>query len=668
MSDLLRHLKERKLVQWALAYAAAAFALLQGVDIVAQRFGWPEPVVRGAIIALAVGFFVTIVLAWYHGEKGAQRVTGTELLILALLLTIGGGLLWRLGVHDESPADSRSAAAGHAPPPARAVDEKSVAVLPFENLSDEKANGYFATGIQDEILTRLAKIGALKVISRTSTQHYSSSPDNLPEIARQLGVANVLEGSVQKAGEVVHVNVQLIRAATDEHLWAETYNRRLDDIFAVEAEVAQAIAETLRARLTGAEAAQVTAKPTNNPAAYDSYLRGLEAYNRTFGVEQLRTGSQYFTQATQLDPDFALAWARLSDVDGLMYFQAVDHSRERLQSARRAMENAMRLAPDSGDSWLAKGQFLYHTLDYDGAGAAFAEAALRLPNSPEVLSAQGYLERRRGHYEQACELIERSLERDPQNMTQLTSLAETRVAVGQYEVARSWAARAQALRPGDPTGILSEVNAWIAEGDLDRAGKLLEPLPLQLDEPASLGFQTNYFFLRRRYGDVIKAVTAAMAVPGYVPSGYTSWYYPQLAWAQRWSGDEKSAQATFAEGKRRLEALRAASNDNGYVASNLAWIEAGLGNAEAADHEGRRSLELAGPDRFNLASLLQSVAQVQALLGRKEEALATLDQLMKDPAPASAGDLRYGPWWDSLRSDPRFQRFLPVQLPGNSGP
>jgi TolB-like protein/Flp pilus assembly protein TadD len=668
MSTFLQRLRKRKLVQWVLAYVAAAFALIQVMDIVGQRFGWPEPVVRGAIIALAVGFFVTIVLAWYHGEKGAQRVTGTELLILALLLTIGGGLLWRLGGHEESLTDSRGAATTGHPSPSRPIDEKSVAVLPFENLSDEKANGYFATGIQDEILTRLAKIGALKVISRTSTQHYSSSPDNLPEIARQLGVANVLEGSVQKAGEVVHVNVQLIRAATDEHLWAETYNRKLDDIFGVEAEVAQAIAETLRAKLSGAEAAQVAAKPTSNPAAYDAYLRGLEAYNRTFGVEQLKTGSQYFTQATQLDPDFALAWVHLSDVDGLMYFQAVDHSDARLQSARRAMENAMRLAPDSGEAWLAKGWFLYHTLDYDGAGAALAEAAQRLPNSSEVLSAQGYLERRRGHYERACEFLERSLERDPQNMTQITSVAETRVAIGQYAVARSWAARAQALRPGDPTAVLSEVNAWIAEGDLDRAGKLLEPMPLQLDEPASFGYQTNYFFLRRRYGDVIKAVTAAMAAPGYVPSGYASWYYPQLAWAQRWSGDEKSAQATFAEGKRRLEALRTASNDNGYVASNLAWIEAGLGNADAAEREGRRSIELTGPDQFNLSSMLQNVAEVEALAGRKEQALATLDELMKSPVPVPQGDLRYGPWWDPLRKDPRFQRYLSAQVPGNSGP
>src|SRR5438552_9324402 len=209
MSEFLQRLKQRKLVQWTVAYVAAAFALLQGIDIAAQRFGWPEQTMRFVIIALSVGLFVTLVLAWYHGERGAQRVTGTELLIIGLVLALGGGFLWRFAA--VRSADSKTATV---PNESRSViNAKSIAVLPFENRSHDPDNAYFADGIQDEILTRLAKIADLKVISRTSTQHYKSAPENLPEIARQLGVAHIVEGSVQKSGEAVRVNVQLIKAA-----------------------------------------------------------------------------------------------------------------------------------------------------------------------------------------------------------------------------------------------------------------------------------------------------------------------------------------------------------------------------------------------------------------------------------------------------------------------
>ena len=248
MDEFFARLKQRKIVQWALAYVAASFAFIQVIDIVAQRFGWPEHTVRFIIIALAVGFFVMLVLAWYHGERGTQRVTGPELLFLALLLTIGGAVAWRLAPTVTEPngqpgsastAQSTSISGVHA-------DSKSIAVLPFENLSDDKANAYFAEGMQEEILTRLAGIGELKVISRTSTEKYKSHPDNLKIVAGELGVANILEGSVQKAGEAVRVNVQLIDARNDMHLWAQTYDRELKNVFVVESEVAQQIAAVWR--------------------------------------------------------------------------------------------------------------------------------------------------------------------------------------------------------------------------------------------------------------------------------------------------------------------------------------------------------------------------------------------------------------------------------------
>ncbi|HXS04058.1 MAG TPA: hypothetical protein VN731_06255, partial [Rhodanobacter sp.] len=265
MAEFIARLKQRKLVQWALAYVAASFALIQVLDVVAQRFAWPDQLERVLIIALAVGFFAVIVLAWYHGERGAQKVSGTEIVILALLLAIGGGLLWRFErapsatsspdaaqrnpgkINPDSIAGATSSGLPVAIAQAVSIPAKSIAVLPFENLSEDKGNAYFADGMQDLILTKLADIGDLKVISRTSTAKYQSHPDNLKVIAQQLGVATILEGSVQKAGDQVLINVQLIDAHTDSHIWADSYTRTLDNIFGVEGEVAQKIADALKA-------------------------------------------------------------------------------------------------------------------------------------------------------------------------------------------------------------------------------------------------------------------------------------------------------------------------------------------------------------------------------------------------------------------------------------
>src|SRR5690348_2839206 len=283
MNELIARLKQRKLVQWALAYIAFAFALLQGMDVVAHQFGWPDGLQRGITLALVVGFPVMLVLAWYHGERGAQKVSSTEIVILALLLAIGGGLLWRferatsttgsLRGASSTDAAQRNPGATPAAIPIAAIPAKSIAVLPFENLSEDKGNAYFADGMQDLILTKLADIGDLKVISRTSTAKYESHPDNLKLIAQQLSVATILEGSVQKAGNQVLINGQLIDAHTDSHLWADSHTRTLDNIFGVEGELPQKIADALKARLSPVISAQLAAVPTTNRAAYDLFLR-----------------------------------------------------------------------------------------------------------------------------------------------------------------------------------------------------------------------------------------------------------------------------------------------------------------------------------------------------------------------------------------------------------
>jgi TolB-like protein/Tfp pilus assembly protein PilF len=662
-TSLLAELRRRHVYKVGATYAVAGWLLVQIATQVFPFFEISNAAVRWVVIIVIAGLPIALILAWLFditpqgivrtddvdaaGETPAaareQRGTDRKLnYILGALLVLGAGYLIAERMLPKSDGGS----------------EKSIAVLPFENLSRDPDNAYFAEGIQDEILTRLANIGALKVISRTSTQHYASSPDNLPEIARQLGVANIVEGSVQKAGDAVHINVQLIHAASDAHLWAESYNRKLDDVFGVEGEVAQTIAETLRAKLSGSEAEQLAAKPTDNAAAYDAYLRGIAEENLSFSWEQLRNASAYFAEAVRLDPDFALAWARGSNIDGLIYFQLLDRSAERLQAARHGADMAMKLAPASAEAWLAKGSLLYHTLDFDGASAAFEQARRLQPNSPELQSNIGFLERRRGHYAQAVELLQSSLDRDPLNIRTLTTLADTTLTLNRPVRARQWLDRALAFRPGDPALLVTKAHSFMDEADLDTAGTLLAPLKLQAGDDYAFGTQITYLQYRRDYAPAITGLQSLMHAPAFVLNGWTSIDYPVLGWMQRLAGDEQAARATFTEGRDKIEALRASWNDNGYLASNLALTLAGLGDAEGAQREAEHSIALTETDRYNRDGLRIAQASALALSGRHEAALDLLEALAKGPVAPSYGDLKFNPYWDSLRADPRFAKLL----------
>src|SRR5437764_1502884 len=301
--------------------------------------------------------------------------------------------------------------------------EKSVAVLPFENRSEEKANAYFADGIQDEILTRLSKIADLKVISRTSTQHYKSAPENLPEIARQLGVAHILEGSVQKSGDAVRVNVQLIKAASDSHLWADTYDRKLTDIFSVESEVAKSISDQLQAKLTGREEQVIAAKPTDNPEAYDAYLRGLAYSLKTANTSTNALGAQkYLKEAVRLDPKFALAWALLSYVESRGYItQFLQPTVALRDDAQQASERALTLQPNLGEAILAKGFYHYACLkDYDTAVRYFEQARPLLPNSSRIPELLAYVTCKQVQWEQSESYFNEAERLDPRNVSLLT--------------------------------------------------------------------------------------------------------------------------------------------------------------------------------------------------------------------------------------------------------
>ena len=351
----------------------------------------------------------------------SRRIFAISIAIVLLLAGLLGYQLWRgrnqpAPRQDASPAQTKAAT----------IPEKSIAVLPFENLSSDKENAYFADGIQDEILTRLSKIADLKVISRTSTQHYKSAPENLPEIARQLGVAHILEGSVQKSGDAVRVNVQLIKAANDSHLWADTFDRKLTDIFSVESEVAKAIADQLRAKLTGQEEQVIAAKPTDNPEAYDAYLRGLAYTLKTANTPANSLGAQkYLREAVRLDPKFALSWALLSYVDARGYLTPTLQPTVALrEEARQAAETALTLQPNLGEAVMAKGYYHYACLkDYDTAVRYFEQARQLLPNSSRIPESLAYVARRRGQWDRSESYFNEAERLDPRNVNLLTQHA-----------------------------------------------------------------------------------------------------------------------------------------------------------------------------------------------------------------------------------------------------
>src|SRR5205809_351435 len=440
MNEFFQRLKERKLVQWAIAYVAAAFALLQGIDIVAQQFGWPEGVRRGITLGLVVGFFVTLVLAWYHGERGAQRVTGTELLIIGLVLALGGGFLWRFAAASRTP-DNKTAIApneSRMPEPAAVIPEKSIAVLPFENLSSDKENAYFTDGVQDEILTDLAKIADLKVISRTSVMQYKTDARrNLREIGQQLGVAHLLEGSVQRAANKVRVNAQLIDARNDAHLWAQTYDRDLADVFAIQSEVAKTIADQLEARLSPAEKSAIEQRPTTDVGAFELYSRAKNLIlNTAFSAaaaQNLYTGIDLLNQALARDPSFFAAYCQLAFASDSLYGLSADHTPTRLATGDAAVAAAFRLRPDAGEAHLARANHLYQAYrDYDGALTELEMARRTLPNDPSIFEQTAAIMRRWGKHEEGVQNYKRAVQLDPRNFYILQQLSLSYTILHRY--------------------------------------------------------------------------------------------------------------------------------------------------------------------------------------------------------------------------------------------
>ena len=573
--------------------------------------------------------------------------------LLALAATVGG-----IAIFSRNRAQSTLTA-----------PEKSIAVLPFANLSEDKANAYFAEGIQDEILTRLSKIADLKVISRTSTQHFKSAPGNLSEIAKQLGVAYILEGSVQKSGDAVRVNVQLIKAANDSHLWADTFDRKLIDVFFVESEVARAIAEKLRLHLTGEEEQVIAAKPTENVEAYDAYLRGL-AYNlKTATTPANSLGAQkYLREAVRLDPKFAVAWALLSYVDARGYLQLTLQPTTALrEEARQAAETALTLQPNLGEALMAMGYYRYACLkDYDTAVRYFEQARQSLPNSSRIPESLAYLERRRNQWDRSESYFNEAERLDPRNVSLLTQHAQSYICRRQFPEALRKLDQVLDIVPDDLDTLVQKASIAQAVGDLPQAAILLAPLHPASNNPGALETQLYQAILERHPEQVIPRLKEILAKSdpglGYYNGELRFW----LGWAQEIGGDRPAADESWRQA--RSESLLKEQPENFVVIGDLALINMGLGDKTAALSLAERAMRVIPLEKDALHGPIpiEILARVAARFGEPDRAIAALQKLLSIPstgplasnAPITSALLRLDPMFDPLRQDPRFEKLL----------
>jgi TolB-like protein len=586
-------------------------------------------------------------------KKHRARVRWAEVAVALLVLTaIVGAFIFLL----RRPTRS-----------ALAIAEKSIAVLPFENLSEDKANAYFANGIQDEILTRLSKIADLKVISRTSTQHYKSAPENLREIAKQLGVAHILEGSVQKSGDTVRVNVQLIKAANDSHLWADTLDRKLTDIFSVESDVAKAVADQLRAHLTGEEEQVIAAKPTDNPEAYDAYLRGLAYTLRAADTTTNAIGAQkYLRETVRLDPKFALGWALLSYVDAANYRnQALQPTVALREEARQAAETALTLQSNLGEALHAKGYYHYACLkDYDTAVRYFEQARQLLPNSSRILESLAYLERRRGQWDRSESYFNEAERLDPRNLHLLTQHAVTYFQHRRLPEALRKFDQVLNITPDDPDTLGNKASIAQAEGDLPRAAALLAPLRPGADSNV-LGTQVYQAILERRPAPVIPWLKEILAKADPALSFSNGEMRFFLGWALEVAGDHSAAQGSWRQARSELEPFLKEQPENYYLIGDLALVNMGLGDKAAALALSERAMAANPIEKDPLTGpwSLEILARVAAQMGEPDRAIAALQKLLSisyagafSAGPLTPPLLRLDPMFDPLRNDPRFQK------------
>jgi TolB-like protein/class 3 adenylate cyclase/Tfp pilus assembly protein PilF len=591
------------------------------------------------------------------------------LLVSAVALAISFSVFYRRGSPAVTRSSSVKAAAVGLP-----IPEKSIAVLPFENRSEDTANAYFADGIQEEILMRLSKIADLKVISRTSTQHYKSAPENLLEIAKQLEVAHILEGSVQKSGDAVRVNVRLIKATNDSQLWAETFDRKLTDIFSVESEVAKSIADQLRVKLTGQEEQAIVAKPTDNPEAYDAYLRGLAYSLKTVITPGNSIGAQkYLREAVRLDPKFAVGWALLSYVEARAYLtQALQPTLALREESRQAAETALTLQPNLGEAILAKGFYHYFCLkDYDTAVRYFEQARQFLPNSSRIPESLAYVTRRQGQWDRSESYFNEAERLDPRNVYLLTQHALSYIHLRRFPDALRTLDKILDITPDDVDTLMFKAGIAQAKGDLPRASALLAPLHPGADDTSALETQIYQAILERHPAQIIPRLKEILAKPnpalGYLNGELRFW----LGWAQEVADDHVAAQESWRQARSELEPFLKEQPENFFLMGDLALTNVGLGDKAAALALAERAIAASPIEKDAVYGTIpiEILARVAAQMGEPDRAVAALHKLLSIPGggllagPLTPALLRLDPMFDPLRNDPRFQKLCEEKQP-----
>jgi len=667
MSGFFEELQRRKVYRVAAGYIVAAGFLIQIASAAFPAWELPNWSLRLVIALLLIGFPIALILAWAYDitAQGIQitPTTGSHRRRNLILLVVTAVII--------------SASVGFFLLP-RTVwykVDKSVAVLPFQNLSSDPNNAYFADGIQEEVLTRLAKIADLKVISRASTQQYQGSPGNLAEIAKQLGVANILEGSVQKAADQVRVNVHLVNAQTGSQLWAETYDRKLSDIFGVESEIAKGIAASLQAKLTGREEQALAARPTNNPQAYDAYLRGL-AYEAqsNYSSDALFKAIDFYNLAVRLDPNFALAWARLSGAHALLYSNRGDTTAARRDAAREALENAQRLQPDSPETLLFLGYYQYWVLrDYGMAKATFGRVSKMLPGNSEVLYALAAIARSEGHWDESVAYWERGLALNPRNTALLSEVAFTHAAFRQFPPALKLYDRALDILPNELSLMALKASIYQAEGNLQEAARSLAQVNAETNSDAAVRIKLTQLRLERNRTEATRFVQARQARLHFASGIDKGSKQVGLALFQRVAGNTAQEKASAEQARNTLEPIRKEQPDNAFVAAALAVAYAMLDEKELALKEAERAITLvpSSKDRLSGPAFEENQALVEMIIGENSRAISTLTQLLQtpyggwlySPAPITPALLRVDPLWDPLRADPVFQKLCEEKKP-----
>ena len=553
-----------------------------------------------------------------------------------------------------------------------AIPKKSIAVLPFENLSDEKENAYFADGVQDEILTNLARVADLKVISRTSVMQYKNAATrNLREIAQQLGVAHVLEGSVQRAGNRVRVTAQLIDAKTDMHLWAERYDRDLADVFAIQSEIAKTIADQLQAKISPSEKTAIEKAPTTDLAAFDLYERAkalwADVTDPLHARENLPQAARLLDEAVARDPQFLLAWCLLSRVHGALYWTGHDRTQPRLDLANAAVQTALRLQPEAGEAHRALATYYYYGFrDYVRARSELAVARRTLPNDAEIFLYTGLIDRREGHWDDSTRNLERALDLDPHNLFTLQQLALSYLTQHRYQDAIRIDDRTLTIVPGDPLTRITRAEVILHwKADIKPYQATLATLVAEDPRIAPDVDYLDYALCERT------AAAASRALANYPRDGVTTDYgvnCPRAYWegvVARWQGDSAKAQAAFIAARSEVEKILAKQPDFAAAISLWGVIDAGLGRKEQALQEGRRACELLpiSKDAISGVGLAVNLAQIYAWTGDKDRAIQQITAVERVPNQLSYGLLKLHPYWDSLRGDPRFEKIVASLAP-----